>query len=65
MFRGQLGVDDDEYQRMCDFKSGILDKAIKVSYEQEKDGKNIVGFEFKVLSKISLKAVNNKVLLGI
>lgn len=60
VFRGQLGVDDDEYQRMCDFKSGVLDKAIKeinkhtdikVSYEQEKDGKNIIGFKFKVLSK--------------
>lgn len=60
VFRGQLGVDDDEYQRMCDFKSGVLNKAIKeinkhtdikVSYEQEKDGKNIIGFKFKVLSK--------------
>ena len=60
VFRGQLGVDDDDYQRMCDFKSGVLDKAIKdinkhtdikVSYEQEKDGKNIIGFKFKVLSK--------------
>ena len=60
VFRGQLGVDDDEYQRMCDFKSGVLDKAIKeinnhtdikVSYEQEKDGKSIIGFKFKVLSK--------------
>ena len=65
VFRGQLGVDDDEYQRMCDFKSGVLDKAIKeinkqtdikVSYEQEKDGKNIIGFKFKVLSKNKLKA---------
>ena len=60
VFRGQLGVNDDEYQRMCDFKSGVLDKAIKeinehtdikVNYEQEKDGKNIIGFKFKVLSK--------------
>ena len=58
VFRGQLGVEDDEYERMCDFKSGVLNKAvkeiskhtdIKVSYEQEKDGKNIIGFKFKVL----------------
>ena len=65
VFRGQLGVDDDEYQRMCDFKSGVLDKAIKeinkhtdikVSYEQEKDGKNIIGFKFKVLSKSKPKS---------
>ena len=64
VFRGQLGIDDDEYQRMCDFKSGVLDKAIKeinkhtdikVSYEQEKDGKKIIGFKFKVLSKIKPK----------
>lgn len=64
VFRGQLGVDDDEYQRMCDFKSGVLDKAIKeinkhtdikVSYEQEKDGKNIIGFKFKILPKNTLK----------
>ena len=60
VFRGQLGVNDDEYERMCDFKSGVLNKAIKeiskhtdikVSYEQEKDGKSIIGFKFKVLTK--------------
>lgn len=60
VFRGQLGVDDDEYERMCDFKSGVLNKAIKeinkhtdikVSYEQEKDGKNIIGFKFTVHEK--------------
>lgn len=69
IFRGQLGVDDDEYQRMCDFKSGVLDKAIKeinkhtdikVSYEQEKDGKNIIGFKFKVLSKSNPKDSKQK-----
>nr|WP_228723009.1 replication initiation protein RepM [Psychrobacter sp.]QJS05580.1 replication protein, Rep3 family [Psychrobacter sp.] len=69
VFRGQLGVDDDEYQRMCDFKSGVLDKAIKeinkqtdikVSYEQEKDGKSIIGFKFKVLSKNKPKDTKKK-----
>ena len=29
VFRGQLGVDDGEYERMCDFKSGVLNKAVK------------------------------------
>ncbi|WP_259365216.1 replication initiation protein RepM [Psychrobacter sp. GP33] len=69
VFRGQLGVDDDEYERMCDFKSGVLHKAIteinkhtdiKVSYDQEKDGKNIVGFKFKVLTKDKPKATKQK-----
>jgi len=69
VFRGQLGVNDDEYQRMCDFKSGVLNKAIKeinkhtdikVSYEQKKDGKNIIGFKFKVLSKSKPKSSKSK-----
>lgn len=29
VFREQLGVDDDEYERICDFKSGVFNKAIK------------------------------------
>ena len=29
VFRGQLGVDDYQYQRMCGFNSGVLEKAIK------------------------------------
>lgn len=69
VFRGQLGVDDDEYERMCDFKSGVLNKAvkeinkhtdIKVDYEQEKDGKSIIGFKFKVLPKNKPKITNQK-----
>lgn len=69
VFRGQLGVGDDEYQRMCDFKSGVLNKAvkeinkytdIKVNYEQEKDGKSIVGFKFKVLPKNKPQSINQK-----
>lgn len=69
VFRGQLGVNDSEYERMCDFKSGVLNKAIKeinkhtdikVSYEQEKDGKSIIGFKFKVLSKSNPKGSKQK-----
>ena len=59
-FRQQLGVGVDEYKLMSNFKKRVLDLAVKeinetsdltVSYEQEKRGKRIVGFKFKVLSK--------------
>lgn len=59
-FREQLGVSADEYSRMFDFKSRVLNVAIdeineltdiKVNYEQEKRGKRIIGFKFKIASK--------------
>ena len=62
-------MDDGEYERMCDFKSGVLNKAvkeinkytdIKVNYEQEKDGKSIIGFKFKVLPKNKPQSINQK-----
>lgn len=55
--KGQLGVEDDEYTRMYDFKRRVLDAAVKeitkktdltVTYEQVKRGKEIVGFNFKI-----------------
>ena len=45
LFRGQMGLGDNEYNRMCDFKRRILDMAVQeinektdltVSYTQEK-----------------------------
>ena len=59
-FRNQLGVEIGEYKRMGNFKSRVLDLAvqeinektdIKVSYEQVKKGRTIIGFKFKVLGK--------------
>lgn len=59
-FRDQLGVDVHEYKRMGNFKLRVLDLAvkeineksdIKVSYEQVKKGRVIIGFKFKVLTK--------------
>ena len=59
-FRGQLGLGVTDYTRMSDFKRRVLDAAvievnektdIKVSYEQVKEGRRIVGFKFKVLPK--------------
>lgn len=59
-FRDQLGVEISEYKRMGNFKSRVLDLAvqeinektdIKVSYEQVKKGRTIIGFKFKVSEK--------------
>ena len=59
-FRNQLGVEIGEYKRMGNFKSRVLDLAvkeinektdIKVSYEQVKKGRTIIGFKFKVSEK--------------
>lgn len=60
-FRDQMGVDVNEYKRMYDFKARVLENAIdeinnktdlKVSYEQVKKGRIIVGFKFTVLEKL-------------
>lgn len=70
VLRGQLGLDNNEYQRMFDFKKRILDMAVKeinkktdldVKYEQQKEGRVIIGFVFKVRLKKSenpIKDVN-------
>ena len=58
--RKNLGVDDDEYQRMHHFKSRVLEPSIKqinqhtditVSYEQHKRGRTITGFSFRFKQK--------------
>ena len=58
--RGQLGVADDDYSRMYDFKRYVLDKAVTeinehsdldVSYTQRKKGRVIIGFDFKIKTK--------------
>ena len=60
VFRDQLGLGVNEYKAMGDFKKRILDLAISqinkhtditVSYDQVKDGRNIVGFIFHLKSK--------------
>ena len=58
LFRGQLGVDKDEYTRISNFKIRVLDTAIKeinektdltVSYtQQKKKGRLVSGFSFVV-----------------
>ena len=60
VFRGQLGLHDDEYKRMYDFKKYVLDSSVNeinektdltVSYTQEKRGRTITGFKFTVRTK--------------
>ena len=66
LFRGQMGLGDNEYNRMCDFKRRILDMAVQeinektdltVSYTQEKRGRTITGFKFTVRTKDKSKDV--------
>jgi plasmid replication initiation protein len=63
MFRGQLGLSVNEYQRMHHFKARVLDLAvaqinehtdITASYEQHKAGRVITGFSFKFKQKTKL-----------
>lgn len=60
MFRAQLGLSADEYQRMHHFKARVLDLAITqinehtditATYEQHKAGRTITGFSFKFKQK--------------
>lgn len=59
-FRSKLGIDNDKYQRMGQFKEKVLHIAIEqinehtditVSYEQHKQGRSITGFSFKFKQK--------------
>ena len=60
--RLKLGVDDDEYKTMCNFKARVLDLAVSqinehtditVKYEQVKQGRTITGFKFLFKQKAS------------
>lgn len=59
-FRQKLGVENGEYQKMVNFKSRVLEPAIKqineltdisVQYEQHKKGRTITGFSFSLKQK--------------
>ncbi len=68
--RLRLGIAENEYPRMDNFKSRVLDTAIQqineftditASYEQIKDGRKITGFRFSYKDKAkTLKALPNK-----
>ena len=69
-FRAQLGVEEDQYKLMSDFKKRVLDLAIndinektdiKVNYQQHKKGRSISGFSFTFKQKkTSNQPVENK-----
>ena len=63
-FRGQLGVEDDEYKAMSNFKIRVLDLAVEeineksdlnIKYTQKKKGRKIIGFTFTVHEKPKAK----------
>lgn len=69
LFRGQMGLNDDEYKIMGNFKLRVLDLAVNeinektdltVSYTQEKKGRVIHGFKFVIKQKPPQKAVKNE-----
>ena len=66
-FRNRLGVGINEYSKMVNFKTRVLDLAINqinehtditASYEQHKQGRLIVGFSFKFKQKPQSKLSN-------
>ena len=61
-FRAQLGIEDNQYRLMSDFKKRVLDLAIsdindktdiKATYRQHKKGRSISGFSFSFKNKKS------------
>ena len=69
-FRAQLGIEENQYKLMSDFKKRVLDLAIndsnektdiKVTYQQQKKGRSISGFSFNFKQKKSAaKSLENK-----
>ena len=68
-FRDQLGIGVNEYQRMHHFKARVLELAIDeinaktditVDYEQQKKGRTITGFSFKLKQKKKTEAKTPK-----
>ncbi|MGP9516479.1 replication initiation protein RepM [Psychrobacter sp. AOP5-CZ1-12] len=66
--RARLGIGDDQYKLMSDFKKRVLDHAIKeindntnisATYEQHKEGRRISGFTFKFKVKAESKKVTD------
>lgn len=66
--RGIFGLNDDEYTRMSNFKTRVLDLAIKqinestnyqVKYEQHKRGRTIYGFSFSFVELKSKEATRD------
>ncbi len=68
-FRERVGLLDDEYTAMNNFKKYVLDLAvsqinehtdIKLDYEQHKNGRTISGFSFKFKQKVKPKKIEQQ-----
>jgi plasmid replication initiation protein len=68
-FRNQLGLLDNEYIPMSNFKKYVLDLAvdqinehtdIKLDYEQHKSGRKIDGFSFKFKQKVKQQKIEQQ-----
>ena len=68
-FRNRLGLLENEYTAMSDFKKRVLEPSIKqinehtditVTYEQHKKGRLISGFSFKLKQKQQAKKIESK-----
>lgn len=68
-FRNRLGLLDDEYTAMHNFKKRVLEPSIQqinehtditVTYEQHKKGRLISGFSFKLKQKQEAKKIESK-----
>ena len=68
-FREKIGLLDDEYTAMNNFKKYVLDLAvsqinehtdIKLDYEQHKNGRTISGFSFKFKSKVKPQKIEQQ-----
>lgn len=66
--RKKLGVQPEQYQKMCNFKVRVLDLAIKqindhtditATYEQHKTGRKVTGFTFTFKKKKEPKQIAN------
>lgn len=66
-FRNSLGIEENEYKRMTDFKRRVLDAAISqinahtditVKYDQHKKGRSISGFSFSFKQKNQPKTIS-------
>lgn len=64
VFRAQMGLEENQYSTMSNFKKRVLDCSVdeinkktdlNVSYEQKKKGRTIVGLTFTVLEKTKTK----------
>ena len=67
--REMLGIEDYKYKNMSDFKKRVIDLAMteitettdyKASYDQQKNGREVVSFIFKFSRKASAKDKNDK-----